>query len=388
MRSMFCLPSALAIALLWASPAWAAPRSKSASSSSRAHAPSKDSSKDNSKKSGKEISTDDRALDKQMDWETKVLGPNTVKKIDLAKIQKLQAEELARRERQEKIDQADKDRKEREAAAAEAAQRNVKAPSTRELPAIPEPAPAKPVEKHDDAFVDKLLTGKGERKKVAVSNDDVDQLLNKVKQEKSPGTSAKGRGKGADNVDQLLATADKQASIKTTVRKPADAPEAMSAEAAAREATLKAIAAAAAQAQEERARKRLAIPDGAVLRAQAAARTQNETPNSSSSRSETPKATASRAAWSDPFASDGPSSGSSKARSKGTPTTTVPSSSSRPPASAAGRHPPATRPSENDTWKDPFDSGGGGAKPRNAPSKAAPAARPGKHPPNWKDPFA
>lgn len=375
MRSMFCLPSALAIALLWASPALAAPRSKSASG---AKDNSKDGAKDSARRTGKEISTDDRALDKQMDWEAKVLGPNTVKKIDLAKIQKLQAEELARREKQEKIDQADKDRKEREAAAAEAAQRNVKAPSTREVPAIPEPAPAKPVEKHDDAFVDKLLTGKGEKKKVAVSDDDVDQLLNKVKQEKSPGAAGKGRGK-ADNVDQLLATADKQASIKTTVRKPAEANEAVSAEAAAREATLKAIAAAAAQAQEERARKRPAIPDGAVMRAQGAA---------ARSPDQAPKASASRAGWNDPFASDGASTGSSKARSKGTPATTVPAASSRPPAGAAGRHPPATRPSGNDTWKDPFDSGGGGAKPRNAPSKAAPAARPGKHPPNWKDPFA
>lgn len=370
MRSMFRLPSALVFALIWAAPAIAAPRSKSPPIP------------DGAKKSGKELSTDDHALDKQMDWEAKVLGPNTVKKIDLAKIQKLQAEEIARREKQEKIDQAEKDRKEREAASAAAAQRNVKDPSTRELPAIPEPAPAKPAEKHDDAFVDKLLTGKGERKKVAVSNDDVDQLLNKAKQEKPAANGGKGRGKGADNVDQLLATADKQAAIKTTTRKSAEAPEVVSAEAAAREATLKAIAAATAKAQEEKARnKRPAIPDAAMLRTQA----------SSSARAPavTAKPPSSRATWNDPFASDSTPSSASRSRGKSMPATTIPAASARvTPAAAAGRHAPSTRPASNDSWQDPFDSSGAGGKSRSTPAKAAPAARPGKHPPNWKDPFA
>src|SRR3569623_1229297 len=70
------------------------------------------------KKSAKELSSSDDALDKQMDWENKILGPNAEKKIDLAKLQTLQAEEMARREKQEKIDRAEKERKEREAAAA------------------------------------------------------------------------------------------------------------------------------------------------------------------------------------------------------------------------------------------------------------------------------
>ncbi|MEP6654140.1 MAG: hypothetical protein ABJA82_12325 [Myxococcales bacterium] len=372
---MFRQTSALAIALISAAPVVvaAAPKAKPSAAS------------EGSKKAGKEISTDDRALDKQMDWEAKVMGPNTVKKIDMAKIQKLQAEELARREKQEKIDQAEKDRKERESAAAAAAQRNVRAPSTRDLPAIPEPPPPqKPAEKHDDAFVDKLLTGKSEKKKAAASNDDVDQLLNKVKQEKAP--PAAGRhGKGADNVDQLLATADKQAAIKTTARKPAEVTEVVSAEAAAREATLKAIAAAAAKSQEERARnKRPAVPDAAMLRAQ-----QVSTTRPQSERAKPAPARA--AAWTDPFAADSASGSSSRGRGKNTPTATMPVSS-RGVSAAAGRHaPPASRPTgnRNDNWQDPFDSGGGGAtKPRPAPVKAAPAARPGKHPPNWKDPFA
>ncbi|MEO5769775.1 MAG: hypothetical protein ABIS92_15585 [Polyangia bacterium] len=371
---MFRQTSALVIALISAAPvAAAAPKAKSSAAA------------EGSKKAGKEISTDDRALDKQMDWEAKVMGPNTVKKIDMAKIQKLQAEELARREKQEKIDQVEKDRKEREAAAVAAAQRNVRAPSTRDLPAITETPPApRPAEKHDDAFVDKLLTGKGEKKKAAVSNDDVDQLLNKVKQEKAP--PAAGRhGKGADNVDQLLATADKQAAIKTTARRPAEVTEVVSAEAAAREATLKAIAAAAAKSQEERARnKRPAVPDAAMLRAQQASTTR---PQSERAK----PAPARAAAWTDPFAADRPSGSSSRGRGETTPTTTVPASS-RGGSTAAGRHaPPASRPAgnRNDSWQDPFDSGGrGSTKPRTGPGKAAPAARPSKRSANWKDPFA
>src|SRR5262245_21343152 len=83
--------------------------------------------KDNKEKkaAAKEISADDKTNQK-MNWEDNVRGPNAIKKIDPAKIQKLQAEEMARREKQEKLDQAEKDRKEREAAAAAEKQRNVK----------------------------------------------------------------------------------------------------------------------------------------------------------------------------------------------------------------------------------------------------------------------
>jgi len=140
----------------------------------------------NQKKSAKELSSSDDALDKQMDWENKILGPNAEKKIDLAKIQKLQAEEMARREKQEKIDRADKERKEREEAAAAAAKRNVKAAGTHDVPEIEEapPPPKQPVEKHDDAFVDHLLKDKGgtKKKSAAQTNDAVDELLNASKQ--------------------------------------------------------------------------------------------------------------------------------------------------------------------------------------------------------------
>ena len=183
----------------------------------------------------------------------------------------------------------------------------------------------------------------------------------------------------------MLATADKQAGIKTTARKPVDVPEPVSAEAAAREATLKAIAAAAAKAQEERARnRRPAVPDAAMLRAQQVSVTRPQADRT--------KATPARAAtWADPFAADGASGAGSHGRGKNTPTAALPASSRG--VSTAGRHaPPASRPARKRQWHlaDPFDSAGGGgaAKPRPAPGKAAPAARPGKHAPNWKDPFA
>lgn len=333
------------------------------------------------KASAKEIAGDEK-LDKQMDWENKVLGPNTIKKIDLAKIQKLQAEEMARREKQEKLDQAEKDRKEREAAAAAEKQRNVKQAGTHEVPEIEEtpPPPKQPVEKHDDAFVDKVLSGKTDKKKVAATNDDVDQLLNQAKQEKAGPGAPKAKGGKSDGVDALLATADKQASIKTT-KKPVEPIETVSAEAAAREAALKQIAAAQARAQEEKARsKRPVVPDAAMLRAQAAAKAP---PPESASTKPSSKGTG----WTDPFASDGGSTTSAKGRGKVTAASATMPANTR---GASGRHAPASRPapSGGHEWQDPFDGSGTGSGGKARPAPKAPAGRPAKRPANWKDPFA
>lgn len=328
------------------------------------------------KKSAKELSSSDDSLDKQMDWENKILGPNTEKKIDLAKIQKLQAEEMARREKQEKVDRADKERKEREEAAAAAAKRNVKAAGTHDVPEIEEapPPPKQPVEKHDDAFVDHLLKdkGSGKKKSAAQTNDAVDELLNASKQEKPAPTAKKG-GKN-DSVDQLLATADKEPSIKTTVHKPPAEEEPVSAEAAAREAAMKAIAAAAAKNEANRV-KRPVVPDAAVLRARAEASARANPPPPS--RQERPAA--SKAAWSDPFATDNPPTDYPTKKSRVS-TSVRPPDVDPPPPPTSGRR----GSSRGGNWKDPFDAGqGGGSR-----SKPAKQAKPAKHPPNWKDPFA
>jgi hypothetical protein len=327
------------------------------------------------KKATKELSSSDDALDKQMDWENKILGPNTEKKIDLAKIQKLQAEETARRERQEKIDRAEKERKEREEAAAAAAKRNVKAAGTHDVPEIEEtpPPPRPPVEKHDDAFVDHLLKDKSgpKKKSAAQTNDDIDELLNANKQDKPMAAAKKGK---SDSVDQLLATADKAPAIKTTTRRPPAEEEPVSAEAAAREAALKAIAAAAAKNDMNRS-KRPAVPDAAVLRARAeASARENPTPPSRPA-----PAAASKAAWSDPFATDNPPTDYPSKKSRVNTTVRSPDVDAPPPTS--GRR----GSSRGGNWKDPFDAGqGGGSSPRSKSGKG----KSGKHPPNWKDPFA
>ena len=78
-------------------------------------------------------------------------------------------------------------------AAKEAAQRNVHAPSSREVPEIQEAPPPPKAEKHDDAFVDKLLKEKGlPKKKASVTNDEVDELLNQAKQDKPAQAAGKG----------------------------------------------------------------------------------------------------------------------------------------------------------------------------------------------------
>lgn len=388
----------LSLAMLWSSSGWSAPRAKPGA-----------------RKPAKEISADD-GLQKQMDWENKLLGPNTEKKIDLVKIQKLQAEETARREKQEKLDHAEKERKEREAALA-AQRKDVKAPSTREVPAVVEaPVPARPVEKHDDAFVDKLLkegkSGYNNKKRPTVSNDDVDELLAKAKQDKAASIVPKpAKGGKTDSVDQLLATADKQQAIKTTTKKPSDA-EPVSAELAARESALKAIALAASKAQQERDRtRRLAIPDAAMLRGPQSTASRVDPPaaaprppavaprlgaqpddgdEADKGSDDTREAASSRGAWKDPFASE-PATPPRRAKIS---TAVVPASSR--PESGADRRAPAVRPAGNDGevapgWKDPFDSEGGttdGVRSRPAARPKAKPAKAPKRPAHWKDPFA
>lgn len=315
-----------------------------------------------------EASGGDDPLQKQLEWEAKLLGPSSEKKIDHAKIQKLQAEELARREKQEKLE---KERKEREAALA-ASRKDVATPSTRDVPTIEEtataPVPAKPVEKHDDAFVDKLL--KSDRpitkKRASAGPDEVDDLLKQAKDDKKAGHKSR-----SDGVDELLATADKQAPIITSEPK-VEAPEPVSAEAAARESALKAIAAAKAQEELQRGRnKRPAVPDAAVLRAQA-----------QTGRPSMMLAAPEKSDWTDPFEADGSKGATGRSRKAGMGgDSAAPASANRP---AAGRRPPAARPpSEGGGWHDPFENSGGSKRPAAKPAKPAGKSRQG-----WKDPFA
>lgn len=361
MRTIAPLCSGLAL-LVWCTvptAALAAPKRKSHATVAKKPEPKADAPKDG-----------DDPLQKQLEWEAKVLGPSSEKKIDHAKIQRLQAEELARREKQEKLE---KERKEREAALA-AQRKDVAAPSTREVPTIEEtataPVPAKPVEKHDDAFVDKLL--KNDRplpkKKVSAGPDEVDDLLKHAKEEKK--SVRKSR---SDGVDELLATADKQAPIVTSAPK-AEAPEPVSAEAAAREAALKAIAAAKAQEELQRGRsKKPVIPDAAVLRAQAQAQP--------AARPSMILAAPEKSDWTDPFDADASKSTASARNRRAGGERGAPMLNNRP---AAGRRPPAAHPpTEGGGWHDPSENNGGAKRPAAKPTKPAGKSRQG-----WKDPFA
>jgi len=309
------------------------------------------------KKSQKDVSSagTDSALENTLSWEDKVMGPDTNKKIDLKKIEAMQAAEKLRREKEEKND---KERKEREAAQA-ATRKDVAAPATHEVQVEEAPVPVKPAVKHDDAFVDKLLNDKGGPKKKVVSSgtDDVDQLLAKSK----GGPTTKGKH---DSVDQLLTSAEKEPS-KTTVAHPAAAlATKKSDEEAAREEALRAFAAAQTKlAAEQRAKQHQqpAVPDAAVLKARAMA---SGDASASSKKTAAPTLTTTSSTssenWNDPFTSGGRKGASLK--------------------HGAGNKASGTK----SGMSDPFD---GGAKAHPAAKSAGKGQKKTKDP-NWNDPFA
>jgi hypothetical protein len=306
---------------------------------------------------------DDGNLQNTLSWEDKVMGPETNKKIDLKKIEELQAKEKARREKAEKDD---KERREREAAQA-AQRKDVAAPATKEVEVEEAPVPVKPAVKHDDAFVDKLMNDKGgPKKKVSQGPDDVDQLLAKVKDNKGGAPAAKKN----DSVDQLLTSAEKQPT-RTTVTRPSPALQTTkSDEEAAREEALRALAAAQAKLAADRAKQRQqpAVPDAAVLKARMAA--ENGEAAAPAPKKAAPTltttstpASASSDSWSDPFTTTDSPRGHKGALKHG-----------KGPANGA-----------KGGWGDPFDSGGGKARPGG---KAAGKGQKKTKDPNWSDPFA
>jgi len=335
-----CVPSAMAVS--WTTSAVAAPhRAKKVAATTKA-APAK-----------AKTASDDGNIQNTLSWEDKVMGPETNKKIDLKKIEELQAKEMARREKAEK---EDKERREREAAQA-AQRKDVAAPASKEVVVEEAPVPVKPAVKHDDAFVDKLMNDKGgPKKKVSQGPDDVDDLLAKVKDKPAPG-APKGRN---DSVDQLLTSAEKQPT-RTTVTRPSPAMQTTkSDEEAAREEALRALAAAQAKLAADRARQKqqLAVPDAAVLKARAMA-----ADNDGSAKKTTLTTTSSPAAGSDAFndsfGNDSHNGGSVK----------------------HGKTPAGAK----SGWGDPFDAGGGKNKPAG---KANGKGQKKTKDPNWNDPFA
>ena len=168
------------------------------------------------KKKTAELLVDERAINKQMQWEDKVMGSNSAKKAELAKIARAQAITKA----------AEQAAAEKNAAAPIAAPKPTK--SAVNLPALadegdrngkkddsgtknrelsanqatPEASASVPAPRPgDDKFIDKILASDGNKKKSAKSNSDgeLEQLLAKDNDK-----SGRRKAKRKDSVDDLL----------------------------------------------------------------------------------------------------------------------------------------------------------------------------------------
>jgi len=184
-------------------------------------------------KKAKTSDSSDAVINKQMQWEDSVMGPDD-KRDELAKIARAQAINKAA---------AEKAAKEKEKADAQAAREKEKAdaaPKTNKkggevaLPSLPDEdsgkgkngktseispkletaaaaTPPPPVRHGDDKFIDGLLKDDGGKKKHKTSTADekaIDDLLAVEKPKAAP--AAKGnKGKKGDDVDSLLSSADK-----------------------------------------------------------------------------------------------------------------------------------------------------------------------------------
>jgi hypothetical protein len=224
MRSRFVVCAALAgIGLFagWSPAARAAdPKAKSGNSKSG-------NSKSGRKKAAAGLS-DDKVIDKQLQWEDSVMGPDD-KRAELDKIARAQAINKAA------VEKAERDKEKAAAAAARepapkaqtskrggevalptddddsgnasrGSRESSGGASENETAAVAPPPP--PVRHGDDKFIDKLLKDEpSKRKKVSASDDKA--LADLLATDKPGKPVAKARGKRADDVDSLLDSADK-----------------------------------------------------------------------------------------------------------------------------------------------------------------------------------
>ncbi|HET6145920.1 MAG TPA: hypothetical protein VFH68_00185 [Polyangia bacterium] len=352
-------------------------------------------------------------FEKQMQWENSVLGPDD-KKAEMAKMARANAMAKAAAEKAA----AEKAVAERNAAKEEAKQQRTPATKTAapvliatpvdesagkstrgndkfaEQPAPPPPAPVKPA---DDKFIDKILKGEASKKKVVRNDDALNELLAKEKIAPPP----KPRGKRADNVDDLLRSAEKEPDMPAPKAKTPDWAKVEP------ETTPRPVA-VIPRPQPKKDDGVIHIVQGAagtmsapppaprsqVAAASTARRPQNtdtferrdSDPFAEAPRKRTAGGAAARSAsFADPFADNGASPPAPRARSFAAPRPVAP-----PPAPRALPPPPARREAAAPPpgWTDPFaDAPSDRSKPvkRTAePKRAAPAG----HPPGWKDPFS
>ncbi|HVZ73218.1 MAG TPA: hypothetical protein VHJ20_12645 [Polyangia bacterium] len=324
-----------------------------------------------------ELHADDKSMKRQMQWEDKVMGPDTTR-ADVARVARAQA--LAEKASKEREAQAA-----REAASppppqvkASAKRAEVALPSvndgmgsgaasrndgddngnkrTREIsPALSTaeakaaPAPVKPA---DDKFIDKLLRDEQEthnKKRSSASDGELDRLL------ASANTKHASR---SDDVDKLIKKADSgpempapraQSAMPAWMQQP-DIPS-----------TPPVALATTTAAPALRPTAKRPANDGVVHVVQGASPPARPTRSAS-------RASASASTWSDPF-------------------TNEPALAAR---EAAVRKQTASKASQSTDWNDPFAD-----KPDQKTTRSAPAAAPAKrgekaeptHPAGWKDPF-
>src|SRR5215468_10953859 len=124
----------------------------------------------------KQSELDDKAINKQLQWEDKVMGPDD-KRAELDKIARAQAVNKAASEKAEK-EKAEKEKqaaKEAEKPKPQVKRNEVALPSVPDDPPKPEraeappPPPPPPVKTGDDKFIDKLLKEDGPSKRRSAS---------------------------------------------------------------------------------------------------------------------------------------------------------------------------------------------------------------------------
>jgi hypothetical protein len=351
--------------------------------------------KDKAKKAN-ELHADDKSMKKQLQWEDKVMGPDS-KRAELDKIARAAAiNEKAAKEREQQA------ALEAAAPAPKSTTRKVNARSEVALPSSDEeraldsdsgrheispklsttaaatPPPA--VKPADDKFIDKLLRDEtAGRKKSSTSDKELESLLAGAKDKPS------GHKKG-DSVDDLIKSADKgpampaprsQAALPEWARQPEIAPD----------------SSAAAPIASRVTSRNDARNDGVIHVVQGAAPVAASTTRAGGhravARTSSARTTTAPVAWSDPFAD------SKTVASRERAGLAAPEATRKEPAS----HPSAT--TSGAAWSDPFADAPETRKTRRAAPSMAPTvppsapkrgdkADPGTRPAGgtgWKDPF-
>jgi hypothetical protein len=398
MRSKFLVCTAIAAAGM--SSAWFGPVAHAASSkrAAAAHQKEQKAQKEKDAKSS-ELRADDKSMTKQLQWEDKVMGPDS-KRAELDKIARAHAiTEKAEKdkERQAALEAAapapkpEKAKKTEVALPSMADETSNAKPSSKssadegrgrdispklETAAAQAPVPAsKPA---DDKFIDKLLREEDapSKKRASANDKELESLLAGAKDKPAAGH------KRADSVDSLLKNADKGPAMPAP-RAQSGLPEWAKQPEIASSAASPPPQAVALRTTAPRNDGVIHVMQGAAVASAAPASTRTASPARGARRGA--KATASPVEWNDPFAEK-----------------KAPSYATAEPKKVTASHPSAMpNGAANGTWNDPFADGADTHK--TTTRRAAPAASPAPasttparhndkaneptHAAGWKDPF-